>query len=194
MNPMIGKIKQTGTGFPGRIIKSAVEPIKALNALGFAVKRLHHQVPAEHLLDVPVDMTQVVLLSLKVLLRLADHPAMTPIDSGTINSATRVISQLMVNIMISTPITVTTEVMILRQALAEGLVHRVDVVGEARQHFALTGAVKVLEGHAVDFVGDIFAESIGDIRRYVRHDPALDKAKHGRAEIQRQGDQEDLAI
>ncbi len=66
----------------------------------------------------------------------------------------------------------------LGQALVEGLADGVHIIGYARKHLALVGAVKVTQRHAVDLFGDILAEFVGDLHRDTGHDPALDVGKH----------------
>jgi len=88
---------------------------------------------------------------------------MRPNDTGTITNATKVISQLIVNIMISTPSTVVTDVMIwerlwLRVWLT---VSTSFVIRESISPWL--GAVEVAQRHAVYFLGNILAEPISDI-------------------------------
>ena len=48
------------------------------------------------------------------------------------------------------------------------------------------GAVKILERHTVDLLGEVAAEAIRNIRGHVCHDPALDVGKQRREQIQPQ--------
>ena len=85
----------------------------------------------------------------------------------------------MVNIMTSTPTTVTTEVMICDRlwlrvwlTVSTSLVMR-----ESTSPWLVLS--KYLKRHAVDLVGDILAEAVGDIHGDAGHDPALDVAEQG---------------
>ena len=62
----------------------------------------------------------------------------------------------------------------LRQSLVQGLADRIHIIGDARKHLTLVGAVKVTQRHAVDLFSDILAELVGDLHRDTGHDPALD--------------------
>ncbi len=61
--------------FQAESIQGTVDLVKLLNALGFTVEGLHHNVPAVHFFDVTVDMPQVVLLAFEEDLRFADDQA-----------------------------------------------------------------------------------------------------------------------
>ncbi len=52
--------------FPGRFVERDVGFVEPGDTLGLAVERLHHDVPAIHLLDVAVDVAQVVLLLFEI--------------------------------------------------------------------------------------------------------------------------------
>ena len=69
-----------------------------------------------------------------------------------ISRATRVIIQLIESIITSTPITVTTEVMIWVRLWFKRLADGVHIVGDARKHFTVVGAVKIPQRHAVDLL------------------------------------------
>ena len=60
---------------PGRAVEHVVVAVELLDAPLLAVERLHHDVPAVHLLDVAVDVAEIVLLLPEVLLRALDHLA-----------------------------------------------------------------------------------------------------------------------
>ena len=92
-------------------------------------------------------------------------------------SATSVISQLMENIITSTPDDGGNRGDDLGQALVERLADSIHIIGDAREHLALVGAVKVTQRHAVDLFGDVLAEAVGDLHRDTGHDPALDVGK-----------------
>ena len=100
--------------------------------------------PAVHLFDVPVDVAQVILLLLEVFLRLADHQAdddqrerhddqrhqgHQPADGEHHDQHADHGGDRGDD---------------LGQALVEGLADRIDVVGDAREHLAVVGAVEVL--------------------------------------------------
>ncbi len=70
MKLMIGIISpDRNCDFQADVVQRVVEAVELRDALLFAVEGLHHDVAAVHLLDVPVDVAQVVLLLLEVLLR-----------------------------------------------------------------------------------------------------------------------------
>ena len=99
-------------------------------------------------------------------------------------SATRVICQLMVSIMTSTPITVVTEVMIcVRLWLSVWLTVSTSLVTRESTSPWLVPS-KYSQRHAVDLFGDVLAEAVGDLHRHAGHDPALDVAEHGRDQVQ----------
>ena len=52
---------------------------------------------------------------------------------------------------------------------------------------------KYLQRHAVDLLGDILAEAVGDLHRDAGHDPALDVAEQGGEQVQAEHDQDDVA-
>jgi hypothetical protein len=72
----------------------------------------HNVVAGVHFFNMAVDMTQVVLLFAEVLMGAAHNLAIMTIETGTMNRATSAIIQLMVNIIITTPMMVTIEVTI----------------------------------------------------------------------------------
>jgi hypothetical protein len=81
----------------------------------------------------------------------------------------------------------------LRQALVEGLVDGVHVVGEQGEHLAVGRAVEIAERHAVDLGHHILAQLVGDLDRDVGHQPALAVAEAGRQGVQPQRGEQDAA-
>ena len=79
--------------------------------------------------------------------------------------------------------------------MAEGLVDRVHIVGDAREHLTLSvfGTVKISQRHVVHLLRDVAAEAIGNVGRDIGHDPALDVGKKCRYEIQAQSDENDAS-
>ncbi len=99
-------------------------------------------------------------------------------------SATRVICQLMVNIMTSTPTTVVTEVMIwVRLWLSVWLTVSTSlVIRESTSPWLVPS--KYCSGMRLIFCGNILAEAVGDVHGHAGHDPALDVGKQGGDQVQ----------
>jgi len=180
-------------GLPRGVVELAVEPVKAPHAFGLPVERLDHQVGAVHLLHVAVDIPQIFLLRTKELLRFAHHndhrdhrkgqnqqrrQGHLPGDGEHHHQHAHHGDHRGDH---------------LRQALVEGVVDRVDVVGQPREHLAVAGAVKVAQRHTVDLFSNVAPQPVSDIGRDPGHDPALDVVQQGRRQIQAQHGEQHLA-
>src|SRR5512145_1643853 len=72
----------------------------------------------------------------------------------------------------------------LREALVEGVVYRIDIIRDPREHLTPAGTIEELERHTVDLGGNVAAETVSDIHRNTGHHPALDKGQDCRQQVQ----------
>ena len=135
---------------------------------------------AVHFFHMPIDMAQIILLLLEVFLRLSARSTLTTtIEIGRITRCHQ--GHLPAD---GEHHDQNTDHRYHRgddlgEALVEGLVDCIDIIGDARKNFTLAGAVEILERHAVDLFGNILAEAVGDIRGNIGHDPTLDITEQG---------------
>ena len=159
------------------MIKRIIGFRELLNGVLFLVVCLNDGVTGIGFFYLPVDVSQVFLLLLKVFLGLLDHER----NHGNRNRQDDNCNQRhqrrdsqhhdqnadhrcnrcdnLGNALV--------------QALSEG----VDIVGNAGEHFAIGTAFKVCHWHAVDFFGDVFSHPVADFLRDTAHNPALYKVE-----------------
>ena len=105
----------------------------------------------------------------------------TAIDSGTVSSEITASSGLIVSIMISTPMTVSTDVISWVRVCWSELADVVDVVGDAAQDVAARVAVEVAQRQAASFSSTSPAQPVdgplGDAGHDVRLAPGEDRAE-----------------
>ena len=143
----------------------------------FAVKRLHHKVPAVHFLHMAVERTQRVLLVHKVFLRALYHAfyhqqrqrqhqqrhqrhRQGNADHHHQNAHQRCPGRDQ-----------------LRNGLVQRLRNRVHIVGNSAQHIAMAGSVKIFERHTVDLLRNIPPQPVGHLLRDAGGDVSLNVLK-----------------
>jgi len=174
-------------------VERAVQVVEGGDAATLAVEGFDNHMSAVHLLDVPVDVPQVILLFLEVLLRIANHHAdddqrerhnqqrherHLPADGEHHHQHAQEGHHGGDD---------------LRQALVEGLADGVHVIGDARKNLSVVGAIEGAQRHTVNLGGDVAAEAIGELHGELRHNPALDVAEQGGGQVKPQGQKEDVA-
>ena len=163
--------------FPSGMVKGIIGFRELLNGVLFLVVCLNDGVTGIGFFYLPVDVSQVFLLLLKVFLGLLDHERnhcnrnrqndncnqrhqrrdSQHHDQNADHRCNRCDN--------------------LGNALVQALSEGVDIVGNAGEHFAIGTAFKVCHRHPVDFFGDVFSHPVADFLRDTAHNPALYKVE-----------------
>jgi len=171
-------------GLPGGVIQPAVEVVEFLDGAFLAVERLHDDMSAVHLFDVPVHIAQGVLLGDEVLLGMLDDVRRR--ESGQRDDDQRHQRHLPADAEHHPQDADDGDDrgQHLLDRLVQALRYGVDIVGDAGEDFAVGLPVKVGQRQAVDLGGGLFAQIVGALLGDAGGNPALDVAEQGGDNVQ----------